>query len=189
MQLALFASIFAACIMYFWPFMRSLESGMMSAHTATFTSQYPLTRYYKSKSDKGQSSRATASSDGRSRRDYIEIRTDIAVIPGGQPKAPCLLQKYTIGTRLSQERTLKRLDVDGSIITQNVTGYCTVMRRDSVERHGVFICPYSHPSLRYSGTLITLCRRGPPPFRMMHSPRKSNHISEGDVSHGVISYK
>ncbi|KAI2635819.1 hypothetical protein GGS26DRAFT_589485 [Hypomontagnella submonticulosa] len=88
MQLALFASIFAACIMYFWPFMRSLESGMMSAHTATFTSQYPLTRYYKSKSDKGQSSRATASSDGRSRRDYIEIRTDIAVIPGGQPKAP-----------------------------------------------------------------------------------------------------
>ncbi|KAI0381276.1 hypothetical protein F5Y04DRAFT_255159 [Hypomontagnella monticulosa] len=88
MQLTLFSSIFASCIMYFWPFMRSLESGMMSAHTPTLTSQYPLTRYYKSRSDKGQCSRATASSDGRDRREYIEITTDVAVVPSGQAKSP-----------------------------------------------------------------------------------------------------
>ncbi|KAI1762687.1 hypothetical protein GGR53DRAFT_500385 [Hypoxylon sp. FL1150] len=44
-QLVQFTSFSATCIVYFWPLLRSLQSGLMAANTnTTFTSQFPLTK-------------------------------------------------------------------------------------------------------------------------------------------------
>ncbi|GAW20381.1 hypothetical protein ANO14919_098870 [Xylariales sp. No.14919] len=66
-QLVLFASLLAAYIIYFWPFLRSMQSGLMSANAATLTSRYPLTR-----TSKRPTLKAVMSSH-ITKRGYIEI--------------------------------------------------------------------------------------------------------------------
>ncbi|KAI0909412.1 hypothetical protein F4823DRAFT_562965 [Ustulina deusta] len=71
MQLVLFTSLLAAYIIYFWPFMRSLQSGLMSANASMLTSQYPLTRTAKGTTNSTTTKSATSSHTNR--RGYIEI--------------------------------------------------------------------------------------------------------------------
>jgi hypothetical protein len=71
MQLVLFVSILAACVVYFWPFLRSLRSGLMSANATTLTSQYPLTRPSKGTFRNKESNLSPSAI--RKKRGYLEI--------------------------------------------------------------------------------------------------------------------
>ncbi|KAI1378115.1 hypothetical protein F4677DRAFT_453775 [Hypoxylon crocopeplum] len=81
-QLVQFTSFSATCIVYFWPLLRSLQSGLMAANTnTTFTAQFPLVKLSRQTPEESQSIGATTFSQDR--RDYVEITTDIAVSQSG----------------------------------------------------------------------------------------------------------
>ncbi|KAK4031495.1 hypothetical protein C8A01DRAFT_51440 [Parachaetomium inaequale] len=83
-QFVQFTSISAACLTYFWPLLRSLQSGLMDAHNTNFTSQYSLSALSQGKSKMNKSStEGTTTSRDRNRREYIEITTDYRVNVGG----------------------------------------------------------------------------------------------------------
>ncbi|KAI1079889.1 hypothetical protein F5B20DRAFT_541531 [Whalleya microplaca] len=83
-QLVQFTSFSATCIVYFWPLLRSLQSGLMAANTnTTFTAQFPLMKLSRQTLDKSQSIGGTTVSQNQDRKDYVEITTDIAVSRGG----------------------------------------------------------------------------------------------------------
>lgn len=81
MQLVQFTSIFAACVIYFWPLLRSLQTGLIWANNTSFAPQYALSRMHKSPQET-QGSTMTSQSKSRDRRDYIEITTDIDILRG-----------------------------------------------------------------------------------------------------------
>ncbi|KAI0010442.1 hypothetical protein F4779DRAFT_306936 [Xylariaceae sp. FL0662B] len=85
-QLVQFTSFSATCVVYFWPLLRSLQSGLMAANTnnTTFTAQFPLMQLSRQTLEKSQSTGATTVSQNRGRRHYVEITTDIAVSRGGR---------------------------------------------------------------------------------------------------------
>lgn len=81
MQFAQFASISAACAAYFWPFLRSLRSGLISADNRAFTSQYALSKLRGSaRNDTSGELVSGDSSKNRDRSNYIKITTDNTVI-------------------------------------------------------------------------------------------------------------
>ncbi|KAK3944392.1 hypothetical protein QBC46DRAFT_216068, partial [Diplogelasinospora grovesii] len=72
-------SISTACVVYFWPLLRSLRTGLMWANNTTFTSQYALSKL--SGSNPSRDARSQDTSEGvpsqhRDRRNYIQITTD-----------------------------------------------------------------------------------------------------------------
>ncbi|KAJ8132579.1 hypothetical protein O1611_g1049 [Lasiodiplodia mahajangana] len=75
MQLVLFISLVAAYIIYFWPLMRSMQSGLMSANASMLTSQYPLTRGSKGtqKSSQKSTTLKTVTTSHLGKDGYIEI--------------------------------------------------------------------------------------------------------------------
>lgn len=80
MQLSQFASISAACAAYFWPFLRSLRSGLISADNRAFTSQYALSKLRGSaRNDPSGELISGGSSKNRDRSNYIQITTDNTV--------------------------------------------------------------------------------------------------------------
>ncbi|KAI0475479.1 hypothetical protein GGR56DRAFT_646137 [Xylariaceae sp. FL0804] len=116
-QLALFASMTTACIIYFLPFLRSVQSGLLSANPQGLTPHLTLTSLSKAhlmkKSTNASSSSAAAAAASdrsggggggttwpRTRRDYIQIRTDVAVIRGG--KAHVQKHESGMGSRNAQ---------------------------------------------------------------------------------------
>ncbi|XXH04146.1 polyamine transporter tpo5 [Hypoxylon texense] len=81
MQFVQFASISAACAAYFWPFLRSLRSGLISADNRAFTSQYALSKLRGSaRNDTSGELVSGGSSKNRDRSNYIKITTDNTVI-------------------------------------------------------------------------------------------------------------
>ncbi|RWA05138.1 hypothetical protein EKO27_g9967 [Xylaria grammica] len=78
-QATLFASISAACIVYFWPFLRSLQSGLVSANNKSFTSQYVLSRLPKPQeriSKHAALDVRSVMSSARDTRSYVQITTE-----------------------------------------------------------------------------------------------------------------
>ncbi|KAI3342534.1 hypothetical protein F4824DRAFT_495483 [Ustulina deusta] len=78
-QATLFASITAACMAYFWPFFRSVRSGLVSANITTFSSPYALSRFPKLQQ---QANQATADVRGAlwgDTENYVKITTDTTV--------------------------------------------------------------------------------------------------------------
>ncbi|KAI1778427.1 hypothetical protein F4818DRAFT_301247 [Hypoxylon cercidicola] len=81
MQLVQFASISAACAAYFWPFLRSLRSGLISADNRAFTSAYALSKLRGSARNEMSGELVSGnSSKNRDRSNYIKITTDNTVI-------------------------------------------------------------------------------------------------------------
>ncbi|KAI0098774.1 hypothetical protein GGR51DRAFT_537428 [Nemania sp. FL0031] len=70
-QLVLFISLVAAYIIYFWPLMRSMQSGLMSANALMLTSQYPLTRGSKG-TEQGAAINTVITLNAR-KKGYVEI--------------------------------------------------------------------------------------------------------------------
>lgn len=80
MQFVQFASISAACAAYFWPFLRSLRSGLISADNRAFTSQYALSKLRGTPHSGANGDLVTGtSSKSRDRSNYIKITTDNTV--------------------------------------------------------------------------------------------------------------
>ncbi|KAI2638709.1 hypothetical protein GGS26DRAFT_602349 [Hypomontagnella submonticulosa] len=99
MQFVQFASISAACAAYFWPFLRSLRSGLISADNRAFTSEYALAKLRGTPRHgpnmdlvsgvsgvSGGSGASGNSSKNRDRSNYIKITTDntVTTMPRGQ---------------------------------------------------------------------------------------------------------
>ncbi|KAI0880233.1 uncharacterized protein GGS22DRAFT_175496 [Annulohypoxylon maeteangense] len=81
MQFVQFASISAACAAYFWPFLRSLRSGLISADNKAFTSEYALAKLRGSARNGANMDMVSGtSSKSRDRSNYIKITTDNTVI-------------------------------------------------------------------------------------------------------------
>ncbi|KAI1764097.1 hypothetical protein GGR53DRAFT_494968 [Hypoxylon sp. FL1150] len=80
-QFSQFASISAACAAYFWPFLRSLRSGLISADNRVFTSEYALSKLRgTARNDaSGELILTGGSSKNRDRSNYIKITTDNTV--------------------------------------------------------------------------------------------------------------
>lgn len=98
-QLVLFTSMVAACVIYFWPFLRSLQSGLMSANTSTLTSHNPLTR-----ASKGTPKSTLLNSGGSSppqKRGYIEITPtyNLAHLIPAKPQPAKHMARDSISTR------------------------------------------------------------------------------------------
>ncbi|KAK6828335.1 hypothetical protein PG990_009947 [Apiospora arundinis] len=74
MQLAQFASISTACVVYFWPLMQSLQSGIMQVNNTSLVSHYPLATLSRS-TQKESDSTVTTSSD---RKGYTRITRDVS---------------------------------------------------------------------------------------------------------------
>ncbi|KAI1204115.1 uncharacterized protein F4807DRAFT_375227 [Annulohypoxylon truncatum] len=80
MQFVQFASISAACAAYFWPFLRSLRSGLISADNKAFTSEYALSKLRGSARNGANVDMVSGtSSKSRDRSNYIKITTDNTV--------------------------------------------------------------------------------------------------------------
>ncbi|KAI1370480.1 hypothetical protein F4677DRAFT_457850 [Hypoxylon crocopeplum] len=80
MQFVQFASISAACAAYFWPFLRSLRSGLISADNKAFTSEYALSKLRgTARSGTNIDLASGGSSRNRDRSNYIKITTDNTV--------------------------------------------------------------------------------------------------------------
>ncbi|KAI2618102.1 hypothetical protein GGR54DRAFT_184490 [Hypoxylon sp. NC1633] len=80
MQFVQFASISAACAAYFWPFLRSLRSGLISADNRAFTSEYGLSKLRGTARNGTNMDLSTAASvKNRDRSNYIKITTDNTV--------------------------------------------------------------------------------------------------------------
>ncbi|KAI0428591.1 hypothetical protein F5Y09DRAFT_312552 [Xylaria sp. FL1042] len=78
-QATLFASITAACAAYFWPFFRSVRSGLISANIATYSSIYTLSRLPRLPR---QAKQATVDARGAcwgDTKSYVKITTDTTV--------------------------------------------------------------------------------------------------------------
>ncbi|KAI2463018.1 hypothetical protein F4781DRAFT_151366 [Annulohypoxylon bovei var. microspora] len=81
MQFVQFASISAACAAYFWPFLRSLRSGLISADNKAFTSEYALSKLRGTARNGANVDMVSGtSSKSRDRSNYIKITTDNTVI-------------------------------------------------------------------------------------------------------------
>lgn len=107
MQFVQFASISAACAAYFWPFLRSLRSGLISADNKAFTSEYALAKLRANGREGGGASGDLVSGGSSSRNrggrnNYIKITTDntvtTAVPSPGQgvpaPSVPAGSERY-----------------------------------------------------------------------------------------------
>ncbi|KAI2626989.1 hypothetical protein GGS26DRAFT_147777 [Hypomontagnella submonticulosa] len=80
LQFVVFASISSACAVYFWPFLRSLQSGFLQANGSSYTSPYILAQLSASARSREQSGGGrTIDSQGRNRKDYIKITTDLSI--------------------------------------------------------------------------------------------------------------
>ncbi|KAL7622855.1 hypothetical protein AAE478_006534 [Parahypoxylon ruwenzoriense] len=87
MQLVQFASISAACAAYFWPFLRSLRSGLLAADNKAFTSEYALSKLRGTARNGTNMDLATGnSSRNRDRSNYIKITTDNTVTTTVRPQ-------------------------------------------------------------------------------------------------------
>ncbi len=75
-QAVQFTSISAACVAYFWPFLRSLRTGLMSSNNKTFISRYTLGGLnLPDVSDQGG-----VMGQRRSHRDYTRVTMDNAIV-------------------------------------------------------------------------------------------------------------
>ncbi|KAI8965190.1 hypothetical protein F5Y11DRAFT_21140 [Daldinia sp. FL1419] len=81
MQFVQFASISAACAAYFWPFLRSLRSGFISANNRALTSDFALAKLRATPPSGANTSDlgSGGSSQNRDRSKYIKITTDNTV--------------------------------------------------------------------------------------------------------------
>ncbi|KAI1140089.1 hypothetical protein F5Y05DRAFT_306443 [Hypoxylon sp. FL0543] len=80
MQFVQFSSISAACAAYFWPFLRSLRSGLISADNRAFTSEYALSKLRGTPRNGANGDMVSGgSSKNRDRSNYIKITTDNTV--------------------------------------------------------------------------------------------------------------
>ncbi|KAK5625193.1 hypothetical protein RRF57_000909 [Xylaria bambusicola] len=79
MQLVQFTSISTACIIYFWPFLRSLQTGLIFHNKDGLTLQYSLTKMRKLSSKDSGNSALAPNQATRDRNDYVEITTEISV--------------------------------------------------------------------------------------------------------------
>ncbi|KAH7304255.1 hypothetical protein B0I35DRAFT_445395 [Stachybotrys elegans] len=89
MQLVQFCSVTAACAVYFWPFLRSLRSGLMHADASSLATQYPLSTLscaYPSRFT--VSANINSSTRNEIREGYIEITRgyEVSVLRGDQGK-------------------------------------------------------------------------------------------------------
>ncbi|KAI1123878.1 hypothetical protein F5Y10DRAFT_250904 [Nemania abortiva] len=75
-QATLFASISAACVAYFWPFFRSVRSGLVSANITTFSPSYALSKLPKQGSKQASVDVRGAFGDNNN---YIKITTKTSV--------------------------------------------------------------------------------------------------------------
>ncbi|KAI1174993.1 hypothetical protein F4777DRAFT_552144 [Nemania sp. FL0916] len=75
-----FTSISASCIVYFWPLLRSLQSGLMQLNNSSaLTSHYPLAMVSASHPSGLGSNGLTENGQGTHRREYIKITTGYSV--------------------------------------------------------------------------------------------------------------
>ncbi|KAI1394387.1 uncharacterized protein F4822DRAFT_424866 [Hypoxylon trugodes] len=80
MQFVQFASISAACAAYFWPFLRSLRSGLISADNRAFTSDYALSKLRgAARNNPNMDLSSGDESKNRDRSNFIKITTDNTV--------------------------------------------------------------------------------------------------------------
>ncbi|KAK4107239.1 hypothetical protein N656DRAFT_849605 [Canariomyces notabilis] len=91
-QLVQFASVSATCLVYFWPLMNSLRSGLMWAdniESRMSSSRLGMSKFSNKSRGTGGAATATihsvAGSDTPSRRNYIKITTGYAVSSGSLP--------------------------------------------------------------------------------------------------------
>lgn len=87
MQIVLFTSILASCVVYLWPLLQSLQSGFRLANNPKGLHEHPLKPLSKSTLPKSHSGAATFDSRTRDRREYIEITTDINIHQVGKAEA------------------------------------------------------------------------------------------------------
>ncbi|KAI1643974.1 uncharacterized protein F4817DRAFT_231417 [Daldinia loculata] len=87
MQFVQFASISAACAAYFWPFLRSLRSGFISANNRALTSDFALAKLRVTPPSGANTSDlgSGGSSQNRDRSNYIKITTDNTVTTAARP--------------------------------------------------------------------------------------------------------
>jgi hypothetical protein len=92
LQLVQFASVSATCLVYFWPLMNSLRSGLMWAdniESRMSSSRLGMSKFSNKSRGTGGAATATihsvAGSDTPGRRNYIKITTGYAVSSGSLP--------------------------------------------------------------------------------------------------------
>lgn len=76
LQLIQFASVTAACVVYFWPFLRSLRSGLMQANNPLFVashSEFALSNFSRAEMGNSRTEESSAYIQNRSRSGYMEI--------------------------------------------------------------------------------------------------------------------
>ncbi|KAI0517030.1 hypothetical protein F5B22DRAFT_144125 [Xylaria bambusicola] len=78
MQLVQFTNISTACIIYFWPFLRSLQTGLIFHNKDGLKLQYSLTKMRKLGSKDSGNSALALNQAARDRNDYVEITTEIS---------------------------------------------------------------------------------------------------------------
>ncbi|KAI0836629.1 hypothetical protein F5Y06DRAFT_298314 [Hypoxylon sp. FL0890] len=89
MQFVQFSSISAACAAYFWPFLRSLRSGLISADNRAFTSEYALSKLRGTPRNGANGDLVSGSSSkNRDRSNYIKITTDNTVTTSIRSQEP-----------------------------------------------------------------------------------------------------
>lgn len=74
-------SITASCVAYYWPFLRSLRTGLMAGDNRTFRSEYNLSKLTRSNQSTIPDS-VLADRREMNSSNYIEITTDNTVISG-----------------------------------------------------------------------------------------------------------
>ncbi len=77
-QFTQFASITSACIVYFWPFLQSIQSGLLGLHNTSRDPQYPLVRSSGSREFSGEPDASRRSSAGIIEHEYLDLSTDEA---------------------------------------------------------------------------------------------------------------
>ncbi|KAF2962728.1 hypothetical protein GQX73_g10845 [Xylaria multiplex] len=95
-QLVQFTGFSATCIVYFWPFLRSIQSGLMTANASTtFTTQFPLTKLSQPNREKGRSAESVNISYNQDLRQYVEITTDVAAFSmRRKPSVLAIAERY-----------------------------------------------------------------------------------------------
>ncbi|CAJ2502235.1 Uu.00g096290.m01.CDS01 [Anthostomella pinea] len=75
-QLVQLFGISTACVIYFWPFLRSLSTGQMWANNTTFPSKYALSKLSVPNRSGQHVSPGSPTAKDRSRRDYMKITAE-----------------------------------------------------------------------------------------------------------------
>lgn len=78
-QLVQFTSIFSSCVVYFWPFIKSLQSGLMRVDASALISQYPLVSPSKLHCSRTESTTAIVSAMGPQHQGPVRVTREYQI--------------------------------------------------------------------------------------------------------------